>query len=44
MTGVNRNVEGKDKRILNRYSGSAPEFRTWCNRVAEENYKEMTLA
>jgi len=44
MTGVNRNVDGKDKRILNRYSGSAPEFRAWCNRVAAENYKEMTLA
>ncbi|MGE0768269.1 MAG: flavin-containing monooxygenase [Hyphomicrobiaceae bacterium] len=44
MTGVNRNVDGKDKRILNRYSGSAPEFRAWCNRVATENYKDLTLA
>jgi cation diffusion facilitator CzcD-associated flavoprotein CzcO len=44
MTGVNRNVEGKDKRILNRYSGSAPDYRAWCDRVAQENYKDLTLA
>ncbi|MEZ5815899.1 MAG: NAD(P)/FAD-dependent oxidoreductase [Hyphomicrobiaceae bacterium] len=43
MTGVNRNVEGKDKRILARYSGSAPDYRAWCNRVAAANYEDLNL-
>ncbi|MBS0241120.1 MAG: NAD(P)/FAD-dependent oxidoreductase [Proteobacteria bacterium] len=44
MTGVNRNVAGKDKRILARYSGSAPAYREWCDNVAKTGYKEMSLA
>ncbi|MBN8907876.1 MAG: hypothetical protein J0H99_14845, partial [Rhodospirillales bacterium] len=44
MTGINRNVEGKDKRVLARYSGTAPEFRAWCERVAAGGYKELALA
>jgi cation diffusion facilitator CzcD-associated flavoprotein CzcO len=44
MTGVNLNVEGKSKRIIARYSGSAPDYRAWCNRVAAEGYKEMALS
>ncbi len=44
MTGVNLNVEGKSKRILARYSGSAPDYRAWCNRVAAEGYKDLALA
>jgi cation diffusion facilitator CzcD-associated flavoprotein CzcO len=35
MTGVNTNVEGKQVRIINRYSGSAPAYRAKCNDVAE---------
>ncbi|MGE3918394.1 MAG: flavin-containing monooxygenase [Hyphomicrobiaceae bacterium] len=43
MTGVNHNV-GKSKRVLNRYSGSAPDYRAWCDRVAQQGYKEISLA
>jgi cation diffusion facilitator CzcD-associated flavoprotein CzcO len=44
MTGVNRNVEGKQTRIIARYSGSAPEYRAWCQRVAAEGYHEVALS
>src|SRR5690606_1081533 len=43
MTGVNQNVEGKQVRILARYSGSAPEYRDWCDRVAAGGYRELVL-
>jgi cation diffusion facilitator CzcD-associated flavoprotein CzcO len=43
MTGVNRNVEGKQVRTLARYSGSAPDYRAWCERVAAGGYAELTL-
>ena len=43
MTGVNQNVEGKNVRIVARYSGTAPEYRDWCDRVAAEGYRELTL-
>jgi len=44
MTGVNRNVEGKTVRIINRYSGSAPAYRDRCNEVAASGYKELAQA
>ena len=44
MTGVNRNVEGKETRIIARYSGSAPDYRAWCDRVAAEGYNDLALA
>jgi cation diffusion facilitator CzcD-associated flavoprotein CzcO len=43
MTGVNRNVEGKQTRIINRYSGSAPAYRATCDAAAAEGYKELVL-
>ncbi|HYE93752.1 MAG TPA: NAD(P)/FAD-dependent oxidoreductase, partial [Terriglobales bacterium] len=43
MTGVNQNVEGKNVRIIARYSGTAPEYREWCDRVAADGYRELTL-
>ena len=43
MTGVNPNVEGKQVRIIARYSGTAPEYRTWCDRVAADGYRELIL-
>lgn len=43
MTGVNRNVEGKTVRIIARYSGTAPDYRAWCDRVADGGYKEITF-
>ena len=44
MTGVNQNVEGKNIRIIARYSGTAPEYREWCDRVAAGGYRELELA
>jgi cation diffusion facilitator CzcD-associated flavoprotein CzcO len=44
MTGINRNVAGKDTRIVARYSGSAPAYRERCDRVAADGYKEISLA
>jgi hypothetical protein len=44
MTGVNTNVEGKQVRIVNRYSGSAPDYRARCDAVAESGYEELALA
>ena len=43
MTGINRNVEGKDTRIIARYSGSAPAYRARCDEVAADGYKELAL-
>jgi cation diffusion facilitator CzcD-associated flavoprotein CzcO len=43
MTGVNRNVAGKQTRIINRYSGSAPAYRARCDAVAAEGYRELAL-
>jgi cation diffusion facilitator CzcD-associated flavoprotein CzcO len=44
MTGINSNVEGKQTRIIARYSGSAPAYRARCDQVAAENYQELSLA
>lgn len=44
MTGVNRNVEGKQTRIIARYSGSAPAYRARCDDVAADGYRELSLA
>ena len=44
MTGVNTNVEGKQVRIINRYSGSAPAYRARCDAVAAEGFRELSLA
>jgi cation diffusion facilitator CzcD-associated flavoprotein CzcO len=44
MTGVNTNVEGKQVRIINRYSGSAPAYRAKCDEVAANGYRELVLS
>jgi cation diffusion facilitator CzcD-associated flavoprotein CzcO len=44
MTGVNSNVEGKQVRIVNRYAGSAPDYRAKCDAVAANGYKDLALA
>ena len=44
MTGVNTNVEGKQVRIINRYSGSAPAYRARCDAVAADEFRELSLA
>jgi cation diffusion facilitator CzcD-associated flavoprotein CzcO len=43
MTGINRNVEGKNVRIIARYSGSAPAYRARCDEVAAKGYSELRL-
>jgi cation diffusion facilitator CzcD-associated flavoprotein CzcO len=43
FTGINTNVEGKQTRIIARYSGSAPAYRERCDRVAASGYTEMML-
>ncbi|MBI2736922.1 MAG: NAD(P)/FAD-dependent oxidoreductase [Rhodospirillales bacterium] len=44
MTGINRNLDGKQTRIIARYSGSAPAFRERCDAVAADGYRELRLA
>ncbi|MDO9059851.1 MAG: cyclohexanone monooxygenase, partial [Bradyrhizobium sp.] len=44
MTGINSNVEGKQTRIVARYSGSAPAYRARCDEVAAMRYQELALA
>jgi cation diffusion facilitator CzcD-associated flavoprotein CzcO len=43
MTGINSNVEGKQTRIVARYSGSAPAYRARCDEVAANGYDELAL-
>ncbi len=44
MTGINTNVEGKQTRIIARYSGSAPAYRARCDEVTAKRYQELALA
>ena len=44
MTGINRNIAGKDQRVIARYSGSAPDYRARCDAVAADGYREMALS
>ena len=43
MTGINSNVDGKQTRILARYSGSAPAYRAWCDDIAAKDYKYVAF-
>jgi cation diffusion facilitator CzcD-associated flavoprotein CzcO len=44
MTGINRNVEGKQVLRIMRYSGGHPAFRKRCDAVAAAGYRELVLA
>jgi cation diffusion facilitator CzcD-associated flavoprotein CzcO len=44
MTGINRNIEGKQVRRIMRYSGGHPKFRERCEAVAADGYRELALA
>ena len=44
MTGINRNVEGKQVRRIMRYSGGHPAFRARCEAVAADSYRALALA
>jgi cation diffusion facilitator CzcD-associated flavoprotein CzcO len=43
MTGINLNVKGKQTRTIVRYTGTAPEYRARCDKVAKNNFEELTL-
>ena len=43
MTGINRNVEGKNVRKVMRYSGGYPAYREHCDAVAADDYREIAL-
>jgi len=44
MTGVNKNVEGRQKARIMRYSGGHPAYREHCDAVAAEGYRSLALA
>ncbi|HEX2828127.1 MAG TPA: NAD(P)/FAD-dependent oxidoreductase [Burkholderiales bacterium] len=44
MTGVNRNVEGKQTPRIMRYSGGHPAYREHCDAVAAGGYRQLALA
>ena len=44
MTGVNRNVEGKQRPRIMRYSGGHPAYREHCDAVASDGYRTLALA
>jgi cation diffusion facilitator CzcD-associated flavoprotein CzcO len=43
MTGINRNIEGRDHRRILQYQGGAPAYRDHCAKVAAEGYSGMVL-
>jgi cation diffusion facilitator CzcD-associated flavoprotein CzcO len=43
MTGINRNIEGKQTRRIMRYSGGYPSYREHCDAVAADGYRELAL-
>jgi len=43
MTGVNRNVEGKQRPRIMRYSGGHPAYREHCDAVAADGYRQLAL-
>jgi cation diffusion facilitator CzcD-associated flavoprotein CzcO len=43
MTGVNKNVDGKQVRRVMRYSGGHPAFRRRCEAVSQGGYHELTM-
>jgi cation diffusion facilitator CzcD-associated flavoprotein CzcO len=44
MTGVNRNLEGKQRPRIMRYSGGHPAYREHCDAIAAEGYRTLALA
>jgi len=44
MTGINRNLEGKQVRRVMRYSGGHPAFRQYCDAVSTGGYRELSMA
>lgn len=43
MTGVNKNVAGKQTRSIARYNGPAPGYRKRCDEVKARGYTDLKL-
>ena len=43
MTGINRNVPGRQKRTFMAYAGGAPKYRETCDAVAANAYDGFVL-
>jgi hypothetical protein len=43
MTGVNRNVAGKEAPRVMRYAGGHPAYREYCDAVAAAGYRRLAL-
>lgn len=43
MTGVNKNVKGKNVRSVARYTGTVQEFKRWCRECRESGYQGLIL-
>jgi cation diffusion facilitator CzcD-associated flavoprotein CzcO len=43
MTGINRNVAGRQKRTFMAYAGGAPKYREKCDEVAAKDYEGFVL-
>ena len=43
MNGVNRNLDGRNTRIVVQYTGTMQTFRSRCEEVAQNGYKELNL-
>lgn len=44
MTGINKNVKGKNVKSVVRYSGSAIEYRRRCKECKDKGYKDFILS
>ncbi len=44
MTGVNKNVAGRQKRIVARYNGSAADFRRRAQDISDAHYATFSLS
>jgi cation diffusion facilitator CzcD-associated flavoprotein CzcO len=44
MTGINKNVAGRQKRTFMAYAGGAPKYRQKCDEVAARGYEGFRLA
>ncbi|KAF9888857.1 hypothetical protein FE257_008226 [Aspergillus nanangensis] len=43
LTGINRNIEGRDRRVIMRYTGGAPEYREKCEEIEGRRYDTFAM-
>jgi len=44
FTGINKNIEGRNKREVLLFVGGNPRFREYCNDVRDNDYKGFHVA